>query len=170
MTTSNSPGVTRQVGKMTITPISDLEVELTREFNAPRRLVFEAMTRPEHITHWWGSREAPMVECEIDLRPGGRYRYVIRKEKGGQVYAFRGEFYEIVAPERIVQTFEVEGMPDSIAYETLTLTERDGKTTLRARSRMESIEARDAMLRSGMEAGAAATYDRLEELLATLSK
>src|SRR5262245_541367 len=155
---------------MIVTPISDLEVELSREFNAPRRLVFEAMTRPEHIRQWWGSREAPMVECEIDLRPGGRYRYVIRKEKGGQIYAFRGEFHEIVPPERIVQTFEVEGVPGSISYETLTLTEHDGKTTLTARSRMESIDALNAMLRSGMEAGAAATYDRLEELLATLSK
>ncbi|HEY7284237.1 MAG TPA: SRPBCC domain-containing protein [Vicinamibacterales bacterium] len=108
MATSTSANTTtRQVGKMTVRVISDLEVELVREF---------------------------------------------------------------VAPERIVQTFEVEGMPDSISFETLTLTEQDGRTTLRARSRMESIEARDAMLRSGMEAGAAQTYDRLEELLATLSK
>ena len=170
MATSNSSSApTRHVGKMTITAISDLEVELTREFNAPRRLVFEAMTKAEHIKHWWGSRDAPMVECQIDFRPGGCYRYVIRKLKGPE-YAFRGEFREIVPPERIVQTFEVEGLAGSISYETLTLTEHDGKTTLRARSRMESIEARDAMLRSGMEAGAAATYDRLEELLTALSK
>jgi len=154
---------------MTVHVISDLEVELVREFNVPRRLVFEAFSKPEHIRRWWGTREAPLAVCEIDFRPGGRYRFVVRKEKG-QEYAFRGEFHEIVAPERIVQTFEVEGMPDSISFETLTLTEQDGRTTLRARSRMESIEARDAMLRSGMEAGAAQTYDRLEELLATLSK
>src|SRR5262249_53676806 len=143
----------------TVRVISDLEVELVREFNAPRRLVFDAFSKPEHIKRWWGTRSAPMVQCDIDFRPGGRYRFVIRKEKG-QEYAFRGEFQEITPPERIVQTFEVEGMPGSISFETLTLTEQNGKTTLRARSRMESIEARDAMLRSGMEAGAAETYDR----------
>ena len=170
MATSNSPSATtRHVGKMTVTQISELEVELTREFNAPRRLVFEAMTKAEHIRRWWGTRDAPMLECEIDFRPGGRYRYVIRKAKGPD-YIFHGEFQEIVPPERIVQTFEVEGLAGSISYETLTLTEHDGKTTLRARSRMESIEALNAMLRSGMEAGAAETYDRLEELLATLTK
>lgn len=160
---------TRQVGKMTVRVISDVEVELIREFNAPRRLVFEAFSKPEHIRRWWGKRDAPMVECEIDFRPGGRYRFVIRREKGPE-YVFRGEFQEITPPERIVQTFEVEGMPGSISFETLTLTEHDGKTTLRTRSRMDSIEARDAMLRSGMEAGAAETYDRLEELLAALPK
>jgi uncharacterized protein YndB with AHSA1/START domain len=167
---STSAGMTtRQVGKMTVTVISDLEIELTRNFSAPRELVFEALSRPEHIRQWWGRRGAPMVVCEVDFRPGGRYRYVIRQEKG-QEYAFRGEYYEIAPPGRIVQTFEFEGMPGSISYETLTLTERDGTTTLTTRSRMESIEARDAMLQSGMEAGAAETYDRLEELLATLGK
>jgi len=168
--TSNSAGMTtRQVGKMTVRVISDLEVELTREFNAPRRLVFEAMTTPEHIKRWWGTRGASMIVCDVDFRPGGRYRFVIRKDRG-QEYAFRGEYMEITPPERIVQTFEFEGMPGSISYETLTLTEQDGKTTLRARSRMESIDALNAMLQSGMEAGAAETYDRLEELLATLVK
>jgi uncharacterized protein YndB with AHSA1/START domain len=154
---------------MTVRVISDLEVELIREFNAPRRLVFDAFSKPEHIRRWWGTRGTPIVQCDIDFRPGGRYRFVVRREKG-QEYAFRGEFHEITPPERIVQTFEVEGMPGSISFETLTLTEHNGTTTLRARSRMESIEARDAMLRSGMEAGAAETYDRLEELLAELSK
>ena len=170
MATRNSASATtRQVGKLTVTLISDLEVELTREFSAPRRLVFEAMTRAEHIKQWWGKRDAPMVVCKIDFRVGGRYRYVIRRGNG-PAYVFHGEFREIVPPERIVQTFEVEGLAGSISDETLTLTEHDGKTTLRTRSRMESIQARDAMLRSGMEQGAAETYDRLEELLAALSK
>jgi uncharacterized protein YndB with AHSA1/START domain len=108
-----------------------------------------------------------MVGCEIDFRPGGRYRFVLRRDKGHE-YAFRGEYREIVAPEKVVQTFEFEGMPGSISIETLTLTERDGRTTLRTTSRMDSVEARDAMLASGMEAGAAETYDRLEELLVLL--
>jgi uncharacterized protein YndB with AHSA1/START domain len=168
-TSTSANTTTRQVGKMTVRIISDLEVELTREFNAPRRLVFEALSKPEHITRWWGKRDAPMVQCEMDFRPGGHYRFVIRKEKG-QEYVFRGEYREIAPPERIVQTFEVEGLPGSISFETLTLTEHDGRTTLGTRSRMESIDARDAMLRSGMEAGAAETYDRLEELLAELSR
>jgi uncharacterized protein YndB with AHSA1/START domain len=168
--TSNITNQTaRRVGKLMLTVKSELEVELTRVFDAPRQLVFEAHSKPEHMKRWWGPRGTTMVGCEMDFRPGGRYRFVLRKEKG-QEYAFRGEYREIVPPERLVQTFEFEGMPGSVAVETLTFTERDGKTTLTTTSRMDSIEARDAMLQSGMEAGAAETYDRLEELLAVLNK
>jgi uncharacterized protein YndB with AHSA1/START domain len=153
---------------MTLRVISELEVELTREFDAPRRLVFESLSRPEHLRRWWGPRGTKMVGCEMDFRPGGRYRFVLRRDNGPE-YAFRGEYREIVPPEKVVQTFEFEGMPGSVSVETLTLTERDGRTTLRTTSRMDSVEARDAMLRSGMEAGAAETYDRLEELLVLLN-
>ena len=168
MATSDAHSTTRRVGRMTLRVISELEVELTREFDAPRRLVFEALSRPEHLRRWWGPRGTAMVGCEIDFRPGGRYRFVLRRDKGPE-YAFRGEYREIVPPEKVVQTFEFEGMPGSVSVETLTLTERDGRTTLRTTSRMDSVEARDAMLRSGMEAGAAETYDRLEELLILLN-
>lgn len=154
----------RPVGKMTVSVKSDLEVELTRDFNAPRRLVFEAHSTPDHMQRWWGPRDTTMVSCEMDFRVGGRYRYVLRKANGRE-YAFRGEFLEIVPPDRLVQTFEFEGMPGEVSVETLTFEEHDGRTTLRSTNRSSSIEARDAMLQSGMEKGAAETYDRLEELL-----
>jgi uncharacterized protein YndB with AHSA1/START domain len=168
MTPNRSPEpVTRQVGALTLTVKSELEIEMTRVFDVPRRLVFEAHSKPEHVRHWWGPRGSTMVTCEMDFRPGGRWRFVIRKP-GGQEYGFRGEYREIVAPERLVQTFEFEGMPGSISVDDMTFTEHDGQTTLTCVSRMDSIEARDAMLKSGMEAGAADTYDRLAEMLEVL--
>jgi uncharacterized protein YndB with AHSA1/START domain len=165
---SSSTNQTRQVGAMTIAVKSDLEVEITRVFEAPRRLVFEAYSTPEHMQRWWGPRETTMVHCEMDFRPGGAWRYVLRKANG-QEYAFRGEYREIVAPERLVQTFEVEGMPGAVTLETHVFTEHDGKTTLSVTSRVNSIEARDGMINSGMEKGAAETYDRLEEHLRTMA-
>jgi uncharacterized protein YndB with AHSA1/START domain len=110
-----------------------------------------------------------MVSCEMDFRPGGRWRYVLRKPNGHE-YAFRGEFREIVPPERIVWTFEFEGAPGDVAVETLTLVERDGITTLTTRSVAASREARDAVLQSGMEAGAAETWDRLEEYVGGMAR
>ena len=167
-TTDSTNGSARMVGKMSVSVKSDLEVELTREFNAPRRLVFEAHSKPEHMQRWWGPRDTTMVSCEMDFRVGGKYRYVLRKANGKE-YAFRGEFLEIVPPERLVQTFEFEGMPGEVSVETLMFEERDGRTTIRSTNRSSSIEARDAMLQSGMEKGAAETYDRLEELLRTIA-
>jgi uncharacterized protein YndB with AHSA1/START domain len=158
----------RQVGAMTLTLKSDLEVEITRVFNAPRRLVFEAHTKPEHMQRWWGPRNTTMVGCEMDFRAGGSYRYVLRKA-GGQQYAFRGEYREVVAPERIVQTFEFEGMPGAAIEETLTFTEHEGRTTLTVTSKANSIAVRDGLVHSGMEKGAAETYDRLEEHLGSLN-
>jgi uncharacterized protein YndB with AHSA1/START domain len=151
---------------MTVTLKSDLEVEFSRVFDAPRRLVFEAHAKPEHVRRWWGPRGSTLTTCDIDFRPGGRWRFVVRKS-GGQEYAFRGEYREIVPPERFVWTFEVEGMP-GVGVETYTFTEAGGKTTLVAMSRFDSIESRDAAIQSGMEKGAAETWDRLEELLRTL--
>jgi len=166
---SNSTNqISRQVGAMTIAVKSDLEVEITRIFDAPRRLVFEAYSTPEHMQRWWGPRDTTMVRCEMDFRPGGAWRYVLRKANGNE-YAFRGEYREIVAPERLVQTFEVEGMPGAVTVETHVFTEHDGKTTLSVTSRVNSIEARDGMINSGMEKGAAETYDRLEEHLRTMA-
>jgi uncharacterized protein YndB with AHSA1/START domain len=109
-----------------------------------------------------------MVTCEMDFRRGGAWRFVLR-EANGVEYAFRGEYREIVAPERVVQTFEFEGMPGAVSVETMTLSERDGRTTLTTTSTFDSVEARDGMLRSGMETGAAETYDRLEEHLRTMA-
>jgi uncharacterized protein YndB with AHSA1/START domain len=157
----------QQVGAMTVTVKSDLEVELTRVFDAPRALVFEAHSKPEHMRRWWGPRTHTMVSCEMDFRPGGTWRCVLRKA-GGQEYAFWGKYLEIVAPERLVQTFEFEGAPGA-SIETMTFEERDGKTILTVIEKLDSIEARDGMLQSGMATGAAETYDRLAEHLVTMA-
>jgi uncharacterized protein YndB with AHSA1/START domain len=156
-------------GKLTV--VADPQqptIVMTRVFDAPRRLVFETHTSPEHVRHWWGRRGSTLPVCEMDFRPGGAWRFVER-HPDGQEYAFRGEYREIVPPERIVWTFEFEGMPGHVSVETLTLIERDGRTTLRSRSLFDTLEDRDGMLQSGMEAGAAETMDRLAEYLGGMS-
>lgn len=169
MTTQNSSDtVSRQIGEMTLTLPSDREIRLTRVFDAPRELVFEAMTKAEHVREWWGRREDTAPICEIDARPGGKWR-IVNRGADGQEFAFRGEIREIVPPERIVQTFEFEGFPGHISVETAELTEVDGKTLVTATSRFDSVEDRDAMIQSGMEKGAAESYDRLAEHLARIA-
>jgi uncharacterized protein YndB with AHSA1/START domain len=169
MATGNSipEKVTRQVGKLTVTVTPD-RAEFTRVFDAPRRLVWEAMSKAEHYPHWWGPRSQERVSCELDFRPGGSYRIVTRGSDGLE-HAFRGEIREVVPPERVVQTFEYEGMPGTVMLDSLTLIERGGKTVLSTTSTLEagSPEAVAAMLESGMAEGAAETYDRLEEYLRT---
>jgi uncharacterized protein YndB with AHSA1/START domain len=162
--TGNSANQTsRKVGAMTLTLKSDLEIELTRVFDAPRSLVFEAHSKPEHVRQWWGRKGSTLTVCDMDFRPGGAWRYVMRKPNGKE-YAFSGEYLEIVSPERLVWTFGVEGMTGA-GIEVYTFTEQDGKTTLTTTSRFDSIEARDAVIQSGMEIGAAELFDRLEEYL-----
>jgi uncharacterized protein YndB with AHSA1/START domain len=150
-----------------VTTPSDREIVMTRVFDAPRELVFEAHTSCEHMTNWWGPRRFEFASCEIDFRAGGKWRMVHRDSDGAE-YGFRGEFREIVPPERIVWTFEFEGMPGHISVETLTLEEEDGKTRVTATSLFDSIEDRNGMLESGMESGARETYDRLDEYLEVL--
>jgi uncharacterized protein YndB with AHSA1/START domain len=140
---------------------------MTRGFDAPRELVFEAHSKPEHMSRWWGPRGYEMRVSEMDFRPGGAYRFV-HVAPDGTEYGFRGEYLEIVPPERMVWTFEFEGMPGQVSVGTLTLAEEDGRTTLTSTSVFESVEERDAMLASGMETGAAESYDRLTELLEEL--
>lgn len=151
-------------GGLIITTPSDREVVLTRVFDAPRELVFQAHSRCEHLRRWWG-RGHPL-DCEMDFRAGGRYRFVEHAPDGNQ-HAFRGEYREIVAPERIVLTFEYEGMPGHVCVQTLVLTEHDGKTTLTSTAVFDSVEDRDSMLNSGMETGANESMDLLAELLAS---
>jgi uncharacterized protein YndB with AHSA1/START domain len=153
-------------GKLTVTTPSDREIVMTRIFDAPRDLVFEAHTSCEHMSNWWGPRKYDIASCEIDFRPGGKWRIVHRAP--GEEYGFHGEFREIVPPERITWTFEFEGAPGQVSVETLTLEEHDGKTTITATSVYDSVEARDAMIESGMESGAAESYDRLDEYLDVL--
>ncbi|MET8466248.1 SRPBCC family protein [Micromonospora zamorensis] len=150
---------------LTIDLPSDREVTLTRSFDAPRELVYAAHTQAEHLKHWWG-RGNPL-DVEIDFRVGGHYRCVEHAQDGND-YAFRGEYREIVVPERIVQTFEFEGMPGQVAVETLVFTEQDGRTTITSSTRFDTTAQRDGMIDSGMAQGAAESYAALDRYLAAL--
>jgi uncharacterized protein YndB with AHSA1/START domain len=154
--------------KLTLDTPSDREIVMTRTVDAPRELVFEAHSSCEHMRNWWGPRKYEVESCEIDFRPGGTWRITHKSTEGPEEHGFHGEYREIVRPERIVWTFEWEGMPGHVTVETLTLDEQDGKTTLTARSVYDTVEDRDGMLQSGAAEGAAETYDRLEEYLETL--
>lgn len=153
--------------RLTLTLPSDTEIVMTRVFDAPRRLVFEAHSKCEHVQHWWGRRVDSMTSCKMDFRPGGAWRYVLRDDTG-QEYAFSGEFHEIVAPERFVWTFTYEGAPGEPCVEEYRFVERDGRTTLTSRGVFASKADRDAMIQTGMETGAAEMWDRLAEYLPTL--
>ncbi len=148
---------------------SDREIRMTRLFNAPRHLVFEAMSRPEHIKEWWGrlgdGYSVPV--CEVDFRPGGAWRFVNRHPHGEA--AFHGVYREIAPPERVVFTEIFEDFPDGESVVTSILTEEGGKTRLTATVVYPSVEVRDAVIASGMAKGAGISYDRLEDVLADLS-
>jgi uncharacterized protein YndB with AHSA1/START domain len=150
-----------------ITVVSDTELLLTREFDAPRELVFKAMTDPALLSRWWGPRKYRTVVDTMDARPGGKWRMRNIAADGGE-HAFRGEFREFVPSERVVWTFEYEPLPGHISVETMTLTERDGRTLLTVRNQFASKEDLDAMVNSGMESGARESYERLAELLVEL--
>jgi uncharacterized protein YndB with AHSA1/START domain len=154
--------------RATITMPSDTELVITREFNAPRELVFAALSRPEHVQRWYGLRQLTMPVCEMDFRPGGRWRYVLRDTAHGMDHAFSGEYKEIEAPARIVSSERYEAIPNSDYLATVTLAEAGGKTTLRSHLTYQSKAHRDGHVMSGMEAGMQETYERLDELLETL--
>jgi uncharacterized protein YndB with AHSA1/START domain len=153
---------------LTVTTPSDLEIVLTREFDAPRALVFEALSKPEHLRNWWGQASSTLTHFELDFRPGGKWR-AVERDKDGQEWGFRGEVREIVPPERIVQTFEWEGLPGHISVETMQLADLGARTRITVTSVFDSVEDRDGMLQSGMEQGAGESYDRLEAYLKTLA-
>jgi uncharacterized protein YndB with AHSA1/START domain len=155
-------------GTLTVTLPSDLEIQLTRDFDAPRELVFEAFSKPEHLTNWWGPAGSTATLCELDFRPGGAWR-IVERDADGSEWGFHGEIREIVRPERIVQTFEFEGMPGHVSIETLVLEDVGGRTRMTVRSAFDSVEDRNGMLQSGMEKGASESYDRLAEYLQTLT-
>ena len=154
---------------LNVTRVSDTELHLTREFDAPRDLVWKAMTDPALMSRWWGPRRYQTVVDTMDVRPGGKWRMRNIAADGGE-HAFRGEYREIVPPERIVMTFEYEPLPGHISVETMTLTERDGRTLLTVRDQFSSKEDLEGMVNSGMESGARETYERLDELLAELKQ
>ena len=147
---------------------SDREIVLTRLFDAPRRLVFEAMTKPEHVNRWWGCLDErySVPVCEIDLRPGGKWRFIGRGPQGE--YGFHGVYREIVVPERVVFTEIYDPFPDAESVVTSVLTEEGGKTRLTATCVYPSRDVRDMVLQSGMTRGAGISYDRLEELVQEL--
>jgi uncharacterized protein YndB with AHSA1/START domain len=153
-----------------VTTPSASEIRMTRLFDAPRSLVFEAMSKPEHVRHWWGclgdGYSVPV--CEIDLRVGGRWRFVNRHPKGEA--AFHGEYKEIHPPDRIVFTEIFEDFPDTVSVVTTELKEEGGKTRMIATVRYPSQEIRDLVRSTGMEHGAGISYDRLEDLLARLQR
>src|SRR5947209_16423891 len=143
------------------------EILITREFDAPRELVFKAFTDPQLIPQWWGPRYLSTRVDKMDVRPGGQWRFINRDVEGNE-YAFHGVYHEILAPERIIDTFEFEGLPETghVALETMKLEALpDGRTKLITQSVFQSVSDRDGMLQGGMEEGVNDTYDRLAELL-----
>ena len=141
-------------------------IQITREFAAPPEKVFRAHTDPELVPQWLGPRDVTMTIDHYDCRTGGSYRYV-HSDANGE-YGFHGSFHEVRPSEVIVQTFAFEGMPDGVALERLVLDDLgDGRTRLTATSLVDSFEARDAILASGMDDGIRQSYERLDKLLAT---
>lgn len=158
---------TRNSGSFAVTQ-SDQEIRMTRLFDAPKRLVFEAMTKPEHVKQWWGrlGEGYSVPVCEIDLRPGGAWRFVNRHPKGEA--AFHGEYKEVAPPDRLVFTEIYDPFPDAMSVVTSEFTEEGGKTRLTVTVRYSSEQVRKMVFESGMAQGAAISYDRLEDLLAAL--
>ena len=158
-------------GTAKLTFPSDTQINITREFAAPKHLVYKAITTPELVKKWWNAKRGEVTLSEIDLREGGKWRSVMSTPEGFEV-AFHGEYREIVPNERIVSTEAYEGVPDPDAnatVNTLTLTEEDGRTTLNVLIQCPSKEVRDAIVESGMEAGMQDAYDLLEEVAVSLA-
>jgi uncharacterized protein YndB with AHSA1/START domain len=143
---------------------SDREIVITRKFDAPSHLVFEAWTTPDYVRRWWGSDESPLVVCDIDLQVGGDWRYVSRIDDATEL-AWHGTYREIAPGDRLVSTEVFEGFPDAEAVDTLTLTEKAGVTTLSVNVLHSSKENRDGHINSGMEEGMQHVLDRLEDLV-----
>jgi uncharacterized protein YndB with AHSA1/START domain len=148
---------------------SDREIVMTRVFDAPRELVFKTCTNPDLIPQWWGPKGLTTTVDKMEVRPGGVWRFVQRGPDGNE-YAFNGVYREVVPPERVVDTFEFEGMPGHVMLETVTFEEHEGKTTQTVTSLFQTAEDRDGALNSGMEKGAAETMGRFAKLLQELQK
>ena len=159
---------TKETGKLRVAAEGDREIVMTREFNAPKKMLFDAWTKPELLKRWLAGPEGwTMTVCEIDLQVGGSYRYEW-KHKNGQQMGMGGVYREVIPNERIVATekFDESWYPGG-AVVTTTLSERGGRTTVETKVTYDSKEARDGVLRSPMDTGVAASYDRLEKLVET---
>jgi uncharacterized protein YndB with AHSA1/START domain len=155
-------------GTAVVTLPSDTQILITRDFNAPRHLVFRAWTTPDLIGRWWAGDRGEVTSIEVDLRAGGTWRYVMTANGGFEV-AFHGQYQEVVPGERIVSTEVFEGYPDAEAVSTTTFTEHDGRTTLVLLVDHPSKETRDAHINSGMEQGMQESMDHLEQVAVSLS-
>jgi uncharacterized protein YndB with AHSA1/START domain len=160
-------------GTATVTLPTEEQILITREFDAPKHLVYEAFTTPELVKRWWNARRGEVTVAEIDLRIGGTWRYVMVSDDGFEV-GFHGEYREILPNERIVSTEIFEGLPDGVSEEdgatlnTATFNETDGRTTLTILVRAANKVSRDAIIDSGMEAGMQDAMDLLEEVALSL--
>ena len=154
--------------RATISYPSDTELVITREFNAPRALVLDAITKPEHVREWYGMAEDGMKVCEIDFRVGGKWHYVL-SAPGEEDISFSGEYLSIDLPDGFTSTESFDNMPGATYLARITLTENDGVTTLQSHLTYPSREWRDGHVESGMEYGMNISYNRLDELLARLS-
>lgn len=156
----------------TVTLPTDTQILITREFDAPRHLVWRATTEPELVKRWWAGDKGRVTSAEIDLRVGGQWRYVMVVSCGsdfdGTEVGFHGEYREIVPDERVVTTEVFEGMPDASALNTVTLVEHDGRTTMSVLVEHSSKEHRDGHVDSGMESGMQESYDHLEDVARSL--
>jgi uncharacterized protein YndB with AHSA1/START domain len=161
-------------GTATVTLPTDEQILITREFDAPKELVYKAFTTPELVKRWWSANRGEVTIAEIDLRVGGTWRYVMVTTDGGFEVGFHGEYREIVPNERIVSTETYEGLPEGVSEEdgttvnTATFTEVDGRTTLTILVQAPSKVTRDAIIDSGMEAGMQDAMDLLEQVAISL--
>ncbi len=157
----------KNTGTLKVETRGDREVVMTRVFDAPRQMVYDAFTKPELLKRWFGPRGHSMDLCEVDLRVGGGFRFVLRMPNG-RTMGMRGVYQELDPPERSVHLESFDDFPGEPAVVTSILTESAGKTTLTITVLSPSREVRDAMIRTGMEHGAAESYDKLAELLAEI--
>ncbi|HYI99863.1 MAG TPA: SRPBCC family protein [Thermoleophilaceae bacterium] len=155
----------QQTRTATLTKPTDREIHVEREFDAPRDRVFAAYTDPELIPRWWGPRDTSTRVDQMDVETGGSWRFAVRTSDGSET-GFRGTYREVTPPERIVQTFEWEGMPGYVSVETAVFEDLGDRTKVVTTSIFHTTEERDGMLDSGMERGMNETFERLDELLA----
>lgn len=154
-------------GAAVVTLPTDTQILITRDFDAPRHLVYKAYTTPELVKRWWNAKRGEVTIADIDLRVGGKWRWVLVTEDGFEA-AFHGVYRELVPNERIVCTEVYEGMPDGEAVDTMTFTEKDGRTTMTTLVQHSCQEHRDAHINSGMESGMQDAMDLLEDVAISL--
>jgi uncharacterized protein YndB with AHSA1/START domain len=158
--------VTKTKYETTLSLPSDREILMTRKFDAPRELVWDIITDPKLIPQWYGFAADETVVKKMDVRPGGKWQYIMRTS-GGEEIDFHGTYREVIAPEKLVYSFLFGDMPEGDGFAEITLVENDGVTELRDRSVFTSKEERDALIATGMEEGARVTYERLAQLIAS---